>query len=91
MKLQRINEVKTKLFCKDTSTKKTVFMTGSANGIIKHLSDVFCQQGHNVVATDSLIDKLDEQTKGWNPETCLIEKLNIIDTINWQNIVQRAI
>jgi 3-oxoacyl-[acyl-carrier protein] reductase len=71
--------------------KKTVFITGSANGIGKHLSDVFYNQGHNVVATDFLIDKLSEQTKGWNPDTCLIEKLNVIDTENWQNVVQKAI
>ena len=70
--------------------KKTVFITGSANGIGKHLSDVFYQQGHNVIATDFLIDKLNEQTKGWNSETCLIEKLNVTDTENWQNVVQKA-
>jgi 3-oxoacyl-[acyl-carrier protein] reductase len=71
--------------------KKTVFITGSANGIGKHLSDVFYQQGHNVIVTDFLIDKLQEQTKGWNSETCLIEKLNVTDVENWQNVVQKAI
>lgn len=71
--------------------KKTVFITGSANGIGKHLSDVFYNQGHNVVATDFLIDKLSEQTKGWNPASCLIEKLNVTDTENWQNVVEKTI
>jgi 3-oxoacyl-[acyl-carrier protein] reductase len=71
--------------------KKTVFITGSANGIGKHLSDVFYNQGHNVVATDFLIDKLSEQTKGWHPSTCLIEKLNVTDTENWQNVVYKGI
>ncbi len=71
--------------------KKTVFITGSANGIGKHLSDVFYHQGHNVVATDFLIDKLHNQTKSWNPETSLIEKLNVTNIENWQNVVQKTI
>jgi 3-oxoacyl-[acyl-carrier protein] reductase len=71
--------------------KKTVFITGSANGIGKHLSDVFYNQGHNVIATDFLIDKLNDQTKDWNPATCLVEKLNVTDIENWQNVVQKAI
>ena len=71
--------------------KKTVFITGSANGIGKHLSDVFYHQGHNVVATDFLIDKLHNQTKGWNPETCLIEKLNVTNIENWKNVVRKTI
>ena len=44
-----------------------------------------------MVATDSLIDKLNEQTKGWNPETYLIEKLNVTNIENWQNVVQKAL
>ena len=71
--------------------KKTVFITGSANGIGKHLSDVFYNQGHNVVATDFLIDKLLDQTQHWNPEMCLIEKLNVTDIENWQKVVQKTI
>jgi 3-oxoacyl-[acyl-carrier protein] reductase len=71
--------------------KKTVFITGSANGIGKHLSDVFYHQGYNVVATDFLIEKLQNQTKGWNTENCLIGKLNVIDIENWQNVVQKTI
>ncbi len=42
--------------------KKTIFITGSANGIRKHLSDVFYNQGHNVIATDFLIDILKVET-----------------------------
>ncbi len=71
--------------------KKTVFITGSANGIGKHLSDVFYNQGHNVVATDFLIEKLNDQTKDWNTATCLVEKLNVTDIENWQSVVQKAI
>ena len=71
--------------------KKTVFITGSANGIGKHLSDVFYHQGYNVVATYFLIEKLQNQTKGWNTENCLIGKLNVIDIENWQNVVQKTI
>jgi 3-oxoacyl-[acyl-carrier protein] reductase len=71
--------------------KKTIFITGSANGIGKHLSDVFYNQGHNVVATDFLIDKLKVQTQHWNSENCLIEELNVTSIENWQNVVQKAI
>ena len=71
--------------------KKTVFITGSANGIGKHLSDVFYNQGHNVVATDFMIDKLNTQTQHWKSEQCLIEALNVTSIENWQNVVQKTI
>ena len=71
--------------------KKTVFITGSANGIGKHLSEVFYSQGFNVVATDFLIEKLIAQTKSWNSENCLIEQLNVTDIEHWQKVVQKAI
>ena len=71
--------------------KKTVFITGSANGIGEHLSEVFYNQGFNVVATDVLIDKLIAQTANWTFENCLIEKLNVTDVVNWQKVVQKAI
>lgn len=71
--------------------KKTVFITGSANGIGKHLSDVFYNQGHNVVATDFLIDKLIDQTEDWNSERCLIEKLDVVSIENWQALVQKSL
>jgi 3-oxoacyl-[acyl-carrier protein] reductase len=71
--------------------KKMIFITGSANGIGKHLSDVFYSQGHNVIATDFLIDKLNAQTQNWTTENCLIEKLNVTDIENWQNVVQKAV
>jgi 3-oxoacyl-[acyl-carrier protein] reductase len=71
--------------------KKTVLITGSANGIGKHLSEVFYNQGFNVVATDFLIEKLVQQTSDWNTENALIEQLNVTDIINWQKVVQKAI
>jgi 3-oxoacyl-[acyl-carrier protein] reductase len=71
--------------------KKTVFITGSANGIGKHLSEVFYNQGFNVVVTDFLIEKLIQQTSDWNTENALIEQLNVTDIINWQKVVQKAI
>jgi 3-oxoacyl-[acyl-carrier protein] reductase len=71
--------------------KKTVFITGSANGIGKHLSEVFYNQGFNVVATDFLIDKLIEQTATWNTDDCLIEQLDVSNIENWQNVVRKAI
>ena len=71
--------------------KKTVFITGSANGIGKHLSDVFYNQGHNVVATDFMIDKLNAQTQHWKSEQCLIEALNVTSIENWQKVVQKTI
>ncbi len=71
--------------------KKTVFITGSANGIGKHLSEVFYNQEFNVVATDFLIEKLIAQTASWNPENCLIEKLNVTDIENWQKVVQKTV
>jgi 3-oxoacyl-[acyl-carrier protein] reductase len=71
--------------------KKTVFITGSANGIGKHLSEVFYNQGFNIVVTDFLIEKLVGQTATWNAENCLIEKLNVSNPENWQIVVQKAI
>lgn len=71
--------------------KQTVFITGSANGIGKHLSEVFYGKGFNVVATDFLIDKLQAETQSWQPEYCLIEKLDVRSIHNWQEVVQKAI
>lgn len=71
--------------------KKTVFITGSANGIGKHLSEVFYNQGFNVVATDFLIEKLITQTTDWKVENCLIEKLDVRNIENWQKVVRQAI
>jgi 3-oxoacyl-[acyl-carrier protein] reductase len=71
--------------------KKTVFITGSANGIGKHLSEVFYNQGFNVVVTDFLIEKLIEQTESWNTENSLVEKLDVSNLENWQIVVQKAI
>jgi 3-oxoacyl-[acyl-carrier protein] reductase len=71
--------------------KKTIFITGSANGIGKYLSDVFYQQDNNVVATDFLIDKLIDQTRDWDSKKCLIEKLNVTDIEDWENVVKKAI
>jgi 3-oxoacyl-[acyl-carrier protein] reductase len=71
--------------------KRTVFITGSANGIGKHLSEVFYNQGFNVVATDFLIDKLQAETQSWKPENCLVEKLDVRSIENWQEVVQKTI
>ena len=71
--------------------KKTVFITGSANGIGKHLSEVFYNQGFNVVATDFLIEKLITQTSDWKVENCLIEELDVRNIDNWQKVVQKTI
>ena len=71
--------------------KKTVFITGSANGIGKHLSEVFYNRGFNVVATDFLIEKLITQTADWSSENCLIEQLNVTDIENWQKVVQKTL
>ncbi|MCU0470106.1 MAG: SDR family oxidoreductase [Arcicella sp.] len=71
--------------------KKTVFITGSANGIGRHLSEVFYNQGFNVVATDFQMDKLMSQTQHWQSANTLVEQLNVTDSEHWQRVVQKAI
>lgn len=72
-------------------TYQIVFLTGCANGIGRHLAEVFYQKGYGVVATDLGHEKLLEQTKHWDNNRTLVEKLDVRDMHNWQALVQKCV
>ncbi len=76
--------------------KKVVLITGCANGIGRHLSEIFYQKGYSVVATDIDFEKLKLEKKHWilaqnvqNTEGSLLEKLDVTKADEWQNLMKK--
>jgi 3-oxoacyl-[acyl-carrier protein] reductase len=63
--------------------EKTIFITGAAQGIGKHLAKVFYKKGYQVVVADILSDKLIELTQEWDPTKYLIQVFEVQKAENW--------
>lgn len=59
----------------------TVFLTGCAQGIGRHLSEVFYEKGYHVVATDVAPMP---HTADWDPARCLTERLDVTRPADWE-------
>ncbi|MFN8353322.1 MAG: SDR family oxidoreductase [Spirosomataceae bacterium] len=72
-------------------TYQTVFITGCANGIGKHLAEVFYQKGYAVVATDIAIATLQNQTQHWEVSRSLILTLDVTNSEQWRAVVGKCV
>ncbi len=68
---------------------KVVLITGCANGIGRHLAEQFYKRNYRVIATDIDIDKLKDELKDWDTEGVLIEKLDVTQLSDWQNVMTK--
>lgn len=68
-----------------------VFLTGSANGIGRHLTEVFYNRGDAVVATDVDEAALRTLTAGWDADRVLTARLDVRDRANWQTVIGQAL
>lgn len=66
----------------------TVFLTGCAQGIGRHLSDVFYRKNFNVVATDVAPMP---HTADWDPTRCLAERLDVTSAADWDRVMDLAL
>lgn len=69
----------------------TVFITGCANGIGQHLAETFYQQGYQVIATDTDLEKLHRQTTHWEVTRCLVERLDVSKIHEWEELVRQSV
>ncbi len=67
---------------------KTVFLTGCAQGIGRHLSEVFYAKNFNVVATDLAPMP---HTEAWDPARCLVERLDVTSPNDWERVMELAL
>ncbi len=63
---------------------KTVFLTGCAQGIGRHLSQVFYEKGYHVVATDVAPMP---HTDAWEPARYLAERLDVTSAADWERVM----
>lgn len=66
----------------------TVFLTGCAQGIGRHLSQVFYRKNYRVVATDLAPMP---HTEAWDPARCLIERLDVTRAADWERVMDLAL
>lgn len=67
---------------------KTVFLTGCAQGIGRHLSEVFYAKNYRVVATDLAPMP---HTAAWDPARCLAERLDVTSPNDWERVMELAL
>ena len=66
------------------SFQKSVFVTGAARGIGKHLSACFHEQGYFVWLADIVISELEAYTKSWESDSFEIVSLDVSNKSNWE-------
>jgi 3-oxoacyl-[acyl-carrier protein] reductase len=66
-----------------------VFITGCANGIGKHLVERLQSLDYQVIATDIDFEKL--QSIQWNSQKIHLEKLDVSNATNWQEVIERIV
>lgn len=67
---------------------KTVFLTGCAQGIGRHLSRIFYEKGYHVVATDVAPIP---HTTAWDSARCLTERLDVTSAADWERVMDQAL
>lgn len=70
---------------------QVVFLTGSANGIGRHLTEVFYKRGDVVIATDVDEAGVRALTAGWDTDRVMTARLDVRDQANWQAIINQAL
>ena len=70
-----------------------VWLTGSANGVGKHLTNCFYQKGYSIVASDIEIATLESVAKefDWNLDNVLLLELNITDQNAWETALEKVV
>jgi 3-oxoacyl-[acyl-carrier protein] reductase len=68
---------------------QTIFITGCANGIGKHLVEKLQMLDYQVVATDIDFEKL--QSHQWNPQKVHLEKLDVSNSSEWQLVIEKCV
>jgi 3-oxoacyl-[acyl-carrier protein] reductase len=63
----------------------TVFLTGCAQGIGRHLSEVFYRKNYNVVATDLAPMP---HAEAWNENRCLVERFDVTNAADWERVME---
>ena len=63
---------------------QTVLITGSANGIGKHLAQCFYEKGYYCICTDIDLPTLQTQTKFWDAKRFVALALDVRDAQSWQ-------
>jgi len=73
-----------------SNSEKIVWLTGSGNGVGKHLTDCFYRRGYTVVATDVDIEALNTSAKElhWDLDKMLLLSLNITENISWESALK---
>ncbi|MBO0933383.1 SDR family NAD(P)-dependent oxidoreductase [Fibrella aquatilis] len=69
----------------------TYFLTGCANGIGRHMAQVFYDQGHNVVATDIDPVGLATLTAHWDQTRVFALKLDVRSAASWQEAIDQSL
>lgn len=72
---------------------KVVWLTGSASGVGKYLTDAFIKRGYRVVATDINIAALQQEASShdWPKDQTLIAQLDVTDANQWHDLTQQVI
>ena len=73
--------------------RQVVWLTGSANGVGKHLTHCFYQKGYAVVASDIEMATLKTVAKefDWNLDNILLLDLNITDQDAWNTALNKVV
>lgn len=71
------------------SFQKSVFVTGAARGIGKHLSSCFYKKGYFVWLADIVISELEAYTKSWESDSFEIVSLDVSNKSNWELIEKK--
>ncbi len=71
------------------SFQKSVFVTGAARGIGKHLSSCFHEKGYFVWLADIVISELEAYTKSWESDSFEIVSLDVSNKSNWELIEKK--
>jgi 3-oxoacyl-[acyl-carrier protein] reductase len=69
----------------------TIFLTGCANGIGRHMARVFYEQGHNVVVTDIDAAGLETLAAGWERTRALVTPMDVRRPDDWQRVIAEAL
>ena len=70
---------------------KTIFITGAAKGIGKHLSELFYHRNASIVMADIYTEGMVEYTAKWNKDRYLIIQMDVSDSKRWENAMTMAI
>jgi 3-oxoacyl-[acyl-carrier protein] reductase len=66
------------------SFQKSVFVTGAARGIGKHLSSCFHEKGYFVWLADIVISELEAYAESWDSDSFEIVSLDVSNKSNWE-------